>query len=134
MAASFPFEKRPSRIFGTVHRPVAPVSFWSRKTNSWTEVFMVIDTGADYTMLPRYWANNLGISLENEAIPFITSGVGGQTKTFFIKSWRVKLNSKELSVPLGFLDQDNVPPLLGRQNFLELVSVTFNKHVTTFNF
>lgn len=134
MGINFPFEKKPSTIFGSVYRPVAPVLFWSKAFSGWSEVLMVVDTGADYTMLPRYWAKNLGINLERDTTPFKTSGIGGEEKSYFVRSWKIKLVSKEMLVPMGFLDRDDVPPLLGRQNFLELISVTFNKHITVFNF
>lgn len=134
MGVNFPFEKKPSAVFGSVYRPVAPIQFWSKAISGWSEVLMVVDTGADYTMLPRYWAKNLGINLEKDAVAFKTSGIGGEEKSYFIKSWKVKLSTKEMIIPMGFLDRDDVPPLLGRQNFLELMSVTFNKHCTIFNF
>ena len=133
MEVSFAFEKRPSTIFGTVYRPVASVSFWSKNAYTWSEILLVVDSGADYTILPRYWAGNLGIDLEKEAVLYKTSGVGGEAKTYFIKSWKIKLGEREMSIPLGFLDQDNVPPLLGRQDFLETIKVVFNRHTTTFD-
>lgn len=131
---SFSFEKKPSTIFGFVYRPVASVKFWSNNTNDWVEIIMVADSGADYTILPRYWAGNLGINLEKEAKIYKTSGVGGDVKSYFIKSWKVKLGNKNMSIPIGFLDKDDVPPLLGRQNFMEDIKTIFANHVTTFDF
>ncbi len=134
MGLSFSFERKSSTIFGSVYRPVATVSFWSKTFLRWLEITMVVDTGADYTILPRYWAKNLGINLQKEAMAYKTSGIGGEEKSYFIQSWKVKLSIKEMIVPIGFLDRDDVPPLLGRQDFLELMSVTFDKHHTIFNF
>lgn len=35
-------------------------------------------------------------------------------------------------VPIGFLENDSVPPLLGRQEFFETFKVVFEKFTTTF--
>jgi predicted aspartyl protease len=132
MVLNFPFEKKPSAIFGSVFRPVATVSFWSKTFLRWSEITMVVDTGADYTILPRYWAKNLGVNLHKEATVYTTSGVGGETKSYFLKSWKIKLGEKEMVIPMGFLDRDNVPPLLGRQALLENIRVIFDNHKTIF--
>lgn len=134
MNLSFPFEKRPSTIFGQVHRPIAVVSFWSKKISGWAEIPMIVDTGADYTLLPRYQSQNLGVNLEKDCQLFTTQGIGGSENVYLQKSSRAKLGDKEFTIPLGFLDRDNVPPLLGRQDFLELISVTLDKHITVFDF
>src|SRR3990167_9523541 len=109
MIVSFPFEKRQSRIFAEVYRPMATVSFWSQKINGWVEVSMIVDSGSDYTLLPRYQAKNLGVNLEKECQPFLTDGVGGSETVYLLKNWRLKLANKELSAPVGFLDRDNIP-------------------------
>ncbi len=94
---------------------------------------MIVDTGADYTLLPRYESENLGINLETECHPFLTEGVGGSETMYLLKRCRVKLGERELFIPLGFLDRDNIPPLPGRQDFLETFRMTMDQHVTTFD-
>lgn len=132
MIANFPFERKTSSIFGSVWRPIAIVSFWSRKINSFVDVPMIVDTGADYSLLPRYWSKNLGVDLESECSRHETIGVGGSEIVYLLKSIKVRLGKKELAVPVGFLDKDNLPPLLGRQNFMENLRVIFEKHITSF--
>lgn len=56
----FPFEKVPSRIFGYIYRPIAVVSFWSERLKEWTEVIAIVDSGADYTLLPKFYAEDCG--------------------------------------------------------------------------
>lgn len=44
---------------------------------------MIVDTGADYTLLPRFMAEKLGINLEKDCKDFTTFGVGGGRKSLF---------------------------------------------------
>lgn len=133
MPLKFHFEKEKSSIFGKVYRPVAPIGFWSKKIKNWVEALTVVDTGADYTLLPRHTAENLGIDLKKDCQIFETTGVGGVQKVYLLRSWRVKLGKWEKRAPVGFLSSDNVPPLLGRQGFLEDFKVVFEKHTVSFS-
>lgn len=133
MEISFLFEKRSSSIFGEVWRPVALVGFRSVQDSSvWTTIRMIIDTGADYTLLPRSYAKALGINLERDCKVRETLGIGGTETVFVHPSIRVRLGGWETDIPVGFLDRDAVPSLLGRKNFLEALSVTFENRMTTF--
>ncbi len=133
MAVSFPFETRHSSVFKIVSRPIAVVSFWSKVISDWTRITMVVDTGADYTILPRNEAINLGIDLLKDCVRFQTYGVGGKETVYLRRSWKVKLGNIELSVPIGFLDTDDIPPLLGRQDFLEKLDIRLFRHTTSFS-
>lgn len=133
MDISFPFERRSSSIFGEVWRPIALVEFCSAKNhNTWTTIRMIVDTGADYTLLPRSYSKALQVNLGRDCKPFETLGVGGHETVFFHPSIRVRLGNWEAKVPVGFLDRDSVPPLLGRHQFLEELVVLFANHSTTF--
>ena len=129
----FPFDKSPSEILGYVYRPIAKVHFWSRKINGWVEVIMIVDTGADYTLLPRFYATDLGIDLKKECKAHWTGGIGGREKVYLFRKAKVRLGKWERIVPIGFLDRDDIPPLLGRQGFLETFNVTLVNHSTSFS-
>ena len=129
----FPFDKSPSEIFGHVYRPIAKVNFWSQKTNAWVGVIMIIDTGADYTLLPRFYAMDLGIDLKKECNAHWTGGIGGREKVYLFKEAKVRLGKWERIIPIGFLERDNIPPLFGRQGFLETFRVTLANHCTSFS-
>lgn len=88
---------------------------------------MIVDTGADYTLLPRYMAEKLGIDLEKDCRIFSTYGIGGGEKVYFIEQLKVKLGDLEKIIPVGFLDRDEVPPLMGRHHFLETFDTEFLK-------
>lgn len=134
MALTFRFEKRTSSILGEIYRPLAQVFFYSQPKGLWYEVWMVVDTGADYTLLPKYFAKRLGINTERDCKIFRTEGIGGEEKVYFLKSIKAKLGEWERQVPIGFLDRDEIPPLLGRHLFLETFEVLFSSnHTVTFS-
>lgn len=45
---------------------------------------------------------------------------------------QVKLGSYSRKIPLGFLENDLIPPLLGRQGFFETFKVTFETFTVRF--
>lgn len=129
----FPFEATNSQIFGQISRPIARVDFWSKAIKNWVEIIMLIDTGADYTLLPKFYAEDLGINLEKDCQPFSTLGIGGSEAVYLIKKMQIKLGDWQLEIPVGFLKRDNIPPLLGRQSFLEDFKVLLFRHTTEFS-
>lgn len=135
MVLSFKFRKEKSLLFGEIYRPIAQVFFWSKIAHEWIEVWMIVDTGADYTLLPHYLVNDLGIDLESDCRIFSTGGIGGIEKVYLLKEkLKVKLGKWEEKIPIGFLERDEIPPLLGRQDFLEKFETLFSKnHVVSFS-
>ena len=134
MDVKFPFEIGEKSFFGRVYRPIAKVSFKSSEDNLWIDTWMVVDTGADFTILPKYLSNDLGISLEHDCIKDITRGVGGEQAIYLCKSKvKAKVGNLERKVPLAFFDSNEVPPLLGRLGFLETFDTKFLKsHIMIF--
>lgn len=133
MSISFPFKEEKSNIFGRIYRPIAQASFQHRTQRIWRPVTMIIDTGADYTLLPRFFAPVLGVRLLRDCRVIETEGVGGKGKVFLLKKkGRVRIGAFERIIPIGFLDNDYIPPLLGRQEFFETFRVVFEGFTTTF--
>lgn len=133
MVLTFDFEKASSSIFNTVYRPVAWVEFWSKITNDWIGVWMVIDSGADYSLLPNYMSEYLGIDPKHDCRSFSTSGIGGEEKVYLFEKAKVRLGEWKITAPVGFLENDTIPPLLGRQGFMEIFATLFFKHKTYFS-
>ena len=128
MSVRFSFEYGGENSFGKIHRPVAKVSFKSPKENIWIETQMIVDTGADFTILPRFLAKNLRISLEHDCIKELTSGIGGDQSIYLYKyKIQIKIGALERHVPIAFFDNNEVPPLLGRTGFLETFDTEFLK-------
>lgn len=126
MRLIFPFKEKASNIFTKIKRPVATIYFWSKLIDGWLGYEMIVDTGADFTILPQYRSLDLGVNLRNDCLPKQTSGVGGSTLVFFCKKRiRIKIGEYELKIPLGFLNSNSIPPLLGREECLNLFKLTF---------
>jgi len=133
MVLKFPFKKEKSPILGAIHRPVAKVFFWS-KAGYWSRIWMIVDTGADYTLLPRYLAEELKVNLEKDCKVFNTYGVGGQERVYFLPKIKVKLGNWERIIPIGFLERNEIPPLAGRHLFLETFETLFStNHILSFS-
>lgn len=133
MRIVFPFEEKESNIFPKIKRPVAVVCFWSKLINGWLGYTMIVDTGADFTILPRYRSLDLGVNLEKDCFLKTTSGVGGKMTLFFLKKKaKIKIGNFQLEIPLGFLNSNTVPPLLGREQCLNILRVTFVDFQTEF--
>src|SRR3989338_10940866 len=85
MRVIFPYEEKESNIFPKIKRPVANVYFWSKLIDSWLRYKMIVDSGADYTILPRYCSVDLGISLRRDCRLVETARVGGKAIVYFLK-------------------------------------------------
>ena len=134
MKISFPYKEKPSSIFGFIKRPIAKVRFWSKKYLRWLEYTMIIDTGADYTLLPFSKTKDLGINPEKDCQRYLSFGIGGAEAVYFSKKKiKIKIGKWENKIPVGFLEKEDIPPLLGRQKCLDLLDIRFFKFVTYFS-
>lgn len=132
MKIIFPFKYFDSNRFGKIFRPYTTISVFKKDIGIYIERILVVDTGADFTIFPRKDAYAFGIDLERETIKDKIFGVGGQEIIFLYTNLPIKVGEVKLKIPVGFLDRNDLPALLGRQHFLELFDVCFKNHVTTF--
>ena len=127
---AFRYERRASAVFGAVHRPVARVELYSPVFQQWLAYTMVVDTGADYCVLPASVALDLGVELKG-CESQTASGVGGQQRVFLLRSARMRLGPWEFQAPIGFLERDDLPPLLGRVRCVDRFDLRLCNFVTT---
>jgi len=92
---------------------------------------MVVDTGADYCVLPASIALDLGIELRHlerwQAV-----GIGGKQRVLLHRRVRLRLGPWEFVAPAGFVEREDLPPLLGRYRSLDAFDVRFRNFLTTF--
>lgn len=125
---STPFSFKGEGYLGKIYRPNIQAFIGSNKIDELIPLEMIVDTGADYTLLPKRYAKLLAINLEKECIADITHGVGGQEIIYLCKkSVRIKIGDFEKIIPVGFLNRDNIPALLGRLANLEVLKLTMEK-------
>ncbi|MBI3342935.1 retroviral-like aspartic protease family protein [Candidatus Gottesmanbacteria bacterium] len=134
MDVRFPFEDEGKTSFGHIYRPVAKVSLASPKVNIAVDIWMVVDTGADYTIIPRHFARKLRVSLESDCVKDTTVGVGGAQAIYFCKKRiAATVGPIKRNIPLAFFDTNETPALLGRLGFLETFDTEFLKsHMMVF--
>lgn len=128
----FPYERRHASLLGTLRRPVARVALHSAVFRRWIAYTVVVDTGADYCVFPASVALDLGIALRRCA-QHAALGIGGPQKVFLYRALRLRLGSWELVVPVGFVEREDLPPLLGRSHCLDVFDLRLCRFVTTFS-
>lgn len=131
MDVKFDFQKGGKSLYGQIYIPTAKVSFYNSAQKLWTDTWLIVDTGADMTTLPKYMANKLNISLERDCWKDKTNGVGGEEIVYIYKrKIKAKIGNIERQTPISFLNSDQVPALLGRLGFLETFDTEFLKSHT----
>lgn len=129
---SSPFTFKGEGYLGKIYRPYIQISVTSQRIDEWIPIEILVDTGADYTLFPKRYAQLLVIDLQSECKIDKTHGVGGQEIIYLCKrSVRIKIGHFEKIVPVGFLDRDNIPALLGRLETLEILKFTMEDKVIT---
>ncbi len=124
MVIEFPYRYVTTNHFGKLYRPYAKILIRNlQNPKLWLERIAVVDSGADFSLFPRKDAYLFGVNLEKDIKIDKTFGVGGSEKIFLYTNLEVKLGSQILKIPVGFLDRNDVPALLGRQQFLDLFNV-----------
>jgi hypothetical protein len=132
LTIAFPFDRQPSALFGTVRRAVAPAHFWSARSRAGVTIVMLVDTGADYTLLGHAHADVLGIDLRR-CRRVATAGIGGTEIVYLRSRVALRLGPWSRVIVAGFLDRDDVLPLLGRARCLDTFDVRFFRHRTFFS-
>lgn len=132
MKITFPFEYITVNIFGKIYRPYATVFVLNKSTGMYVRRTLIVDTGADFTLFPRINARLFGIDIGKETEKSQTFGVGGKETVYLYKGLSIKIGEVKLKIPVGFIDRNDVPALLGRQHFLELFEVLLKDHKTIF--
>lgn len=134
MDVSFRYDNLGNSPFGHIYRPVAKVNLQSPTSQTQLNVWMIVDTGADYTILPRQYSQKLRISLERDCSKDETLGIGGSQTIYFCKQKiRARIGEHSRDIPLAFFDNNEVPALLGRLGFLETFNIEFTKdHLVIF--
>lgn len=128
---SSPFSFRGSGHLGNIYRPYVQLLITSDKIDEWIPIEMIVDTGADYSLFPKRYAELLGVNLEKECFEQITYGVGGKEEIYLYKKGiKVKRGGWQERIPLGFLSRDDVPPLLGRLKCLEILTLVMKNRTT----
>lgn len=132
MQVKSPFTYIGKTKLGKIFRPYIMISAYSKQKKEWQQIEMVIDTGADYTIFPKRFAEILGINLKSDCEIENTKGIGGTERVYQYSKLPCKIGNWQKEIPVGFLDRDDIPPLLGRLACLELMRLVFEKRKSIF--
>lgn len=105
--------------------PVAEVAFLN-KEGEWLSLFLIIDSGATISALPKSDAAVFGIEAEKGKL-MIISGIGGEKLRGWHHQIRGRLGGKLIHFPVIFLDKDAVPRVLGRTGIFEKFILVFDE-------
>ena len=129
---SAPFSFKGESYLGKIYRPYVQVFIGSNNIGELIPLEMIIDTGADYTLLPKRYAQLLNINLEWDCIIDKAYGVGGREITYLCRECvYIKIENFKKVIPVGVLNQDDIPALLGRLQALEILKLTMEKMIIT---
>lgn len=118
--------------FASTNRPYASISCYGVKPHLTTRparLSALIDTGADYLVLPNYVGQRVGLNLHNyPSTPVLTAG--GSTPATMVDDFTIKLEGKFIEVKVQFLDIAGA--LLGLPALLSAIDVGFDNRLRWF--
>jgi len=114
----YPFVFEELKGLGEVFIPLVNVGLWFESEKEYLDFQFIVDTGATASILPSFIAGQLSFNLKD--LPEVEmAGVEGTG----IKSWlakiKMRLDDWEFEAPCFFVDNPNVPFLLGRAGVLD---------------
>lgn len=128
-----PFSFRGRGYLGNIYRPYINVEISTKTIDEWIPIEMLVDTGADYTLLPKRYVEFLSVDLARSCKPEKTYGIGGKESIYLCKKEvLIRIGNFQKTIPVGFLARNDVPPLLGRLGALEVIKLVMEKRTTIF--
>ena len=100
---------------------------------TWT--WFLFDTGADVSMLPRSWIENLGLNLSELSCHCMT-GVSGEIVKVYKSNLKIKLdeNAELIEIPVAFSESDSAPQIIGKAGILNRFTITLDHKARTVSF
>ena len=112
MSIEFPLSTKKTSL-GTILNPVIPIQVLTPK--GFVTFQFLLDSGADFTLLPRHMADLVGIDL-NKSPSAKTFGVEGKGIHVAIGRITIRIGSEILRIRCFFSERDDAPFLLGRMD------------------
>lgn len=119
----FKTKKELSDIFGPIWRPVIPVKFRSEDNILSCEV--LVDSGADVSLIPKRVGNYLGFTLTDEEEIKELYGIGEGVAPFLIRQISITIGDVEKQIRVGWCLIEEIPILLGRLDLFSLFDIKF---------
>jgi predicted aspartyl protease len=108
---------------GVVPEPIIPIGISTR--DGYKLYDFLVDSGADFTLLPRSLADEIGIDLK-KCPTSKTLGVEGKGIKIHHSQVRIRIGHLENRIRCAFAPHDHIPPLLGRLDIFSSYNITFS--------
>lgn len=105
--------------------PVAEVGFKSKSGERFS-LFLIIDSGATISALPKSDAKILGVEAE-KGKPVMISGIGGEKILSWQHNIEVFLKDTSIQFPVVFINKEEAPRILGRAGIFENFTLVFQE-------
>ncbi|OHA29082.1 MAG: hypothetical protein A3E92_03450 [Candidatus Taylorbacteria bacterium RIFCSPHIGHO2_12_FULL_42_34] len=105
----------PAAEIRTINRKGEPIS-----------LFLLIDSGASISALPKEDAFALGVEAENGTQVYV-GGISNEAVRGWQHNLKVNICNQKITAPFIFLDNSNAPRILGRAIFFEKFSILFEE-------
>lgn len=110
MSIEFPLSEVHTKL-GIIPTPLLTISVLTK--SGYQRCQFLFDTGADFTMLPKYMAEDTGLKLSGLA-QVRTFGIENKGITAHIGNIKIKIADTELKIRCLFSEKDTTPFILGR--------------------
>ena len=119
-----PFEKRQTKTLGQILKPIIPVTVIGSKRG--TNIFMLLDSGADLSLIPFSIGKTIGLELDMENRSEV-QGIGEGSLPYILSQARIRIGDVEAPVRIGWALINEVPMILGRLDVFQQFSVEFRE-------
>ncbi len=117
----FPYMIGTSELYGPIHRPSAMVFIRSQR-NNWLPHVMLVDSGSDFTLVPKSVGELLGFRKESHDRVFRAGGIGGWIWVVKRRA-EFKIGRHRFYADIGWAQTDQAPLLLGRADVFDRFDV-----------
>lgn len=129
MEIEFDFREESSGLFGKIKRPVAKITLIN-KNKTVPQIFYV-DSGADITLIPRSVGEILDLDNPSPSEIVEIKGIGERGVPIVIRSVAIQFGNFSNKVRIGWSLIEEVPLLLGREDFFKFFDIIFSKNSKT---
>lgn len=119
----FPLSKKVTRL-GSVSDPKIPVAILTKF--GYQTLNFILDSGADFSMLPKHIAEIIGIDLKNCSKDRSYGIEGTKGVAVWLGKIQAKIGKEELRIHCLFSENPSCPYILGRMDIFSNFNVIFD--------
>ncbi len=123
---TFKYRKEVNVLGKTLYKPIATI-YINHKDLTWHPYSMYIDSGADITTINKTFGNLIGLRLKPKEEKFLINGIGGKEE-FVYRDIDIKIVRKVFNIKVAWIQNDNIPLLLGRENVFDRFEIVFKQN------